>query len=92
LSALEGDANFDLILCDVMMPEVDGPMVYDALRQRAPELAERVVFCSGGAFTPRANEFLGSVNNAFLSKPIDVEALESLIQAACACRAQRTTP
>ena len=57
LSILEGDASFDLILCDVMMPEVDGPMVYDALRQRAPALAERVVFCSGGAFTPRAMEF-----------------------------------
>jgi PAS domain S-box-containing protein len=92
LSVLEGDVNFDLILCDVMMPEVDGPMVYDALKQRAPELAQRVVFCSGGAFTPRAKEFLGSVDNVFLSKPIDVDALESQIQAACARRAGEAAP
>ncbi|HVW28305.1 MAG TPA: ATP-binding protein [Polyangiaceae bacterium] len=91
LSVLETDAHFDLILCDVMMPEVDGPMVYDALQQRSPEIAQRVVFCSGGAFTPRAKEFLASVDNAFLSKPIDAEALESLIQAASARRAAETT-
>ena len=91
LSALAEDDDFDVILCDVMMPEMDGPMVYEALMQRFPELARRVVFCSGGAFTPRAKEFLGSVDNAFLSKPIDVDALESLVQVACARRAQKVT-
>jgi signal transduction histidine kinase/ActR/RegA family two-component response regulator len=82
LSVLEKDTAFDVILCDLMMPEIDGPMFYDALRERAPALVPCVVFCSGGAFTARAKEFLGSVKNAFLPKPIDVPALENLIQEA----------
>jgi PAS domain S-box-containing protein len=79
LSVLEKDPSFDVILCDVMMPEVDGPMVYEALSERSLELVERVVFCSGGAFTPRAKQFLASVGNAFLPKPVDVGTLEKAI-------------
>jgi PAS domain S-box-containing protein len=79
LAVLAEDADFDVILCDVMMPEVDGPMVYEALVARSPDLLKRVVFCSGGAFTPRAKQFLASIGNAFLSKPIDPEALEKII-------------
>jgi PAS domain S-box-containing protein len=87
LSTLEKDEEFDVVLCDVMMPQLDGPMVYEALRARAPRLLDKVVFCSGGAFTPRAKEFLASIRNPFLSKPIDPPALESIIQKARARRA-----
>ena len=86
LDTLEKDEEFDVVLCDVMMPQLDGPMVYEALRARAPRLLEKVVFCSGGAFTPRAKEFLASIRNPFLSKPIDPAALESIIQKARARR------
>jgi CheY-like chemotaxis protein/two-component sensor histidine kinase len=86
LDTLEKDEEFDVVLCDVMMPQLDGPMVYEALRARAPRLLDRVVFCSGGAFTPRAKEFLASIQNPFLSKPIDPQALESIIQNARARR------
>jgi PAS domain S-box-containing protein len=86
LEVLEKDDDFDIVLCDVMMPQVDGPMVYDALIERLPQVVERVVFCSGGAFTPRAKEFLASVRNVFLPKPIDPDALESAI---CQARERR---
>jgi PAS domain S-box-containing protein len=88
LRTLEKDEGFDVVLCDVMMPQLDGPMVYEALKARAPRLLEKVVFCSGGAFTPRAKEFLASIQNPFLSKPIDPVALESIIQKARARRAE----
>lgn len=88
LRTLEKDEGFDVVLCDVMMPQLDGPMVYEALKERAPRLLEKVVFCSGGAFTPRAKEFLASIRNPFLSKPIDPVALESIIQKARARRAE----
>ena len=49
---------FDLILCDLMMPEVSGIDFYDELSRIAPELAQRVVFITGGVFTDRARAFL----------------------------------
>jgi two-component system, NtrC family, sensor kinase len=70
LRILEGDRGFDVILCDLMMPTTDGPEVHATLAERAPELLPRLVFCSGGAFTPRARAFLGSVENELLGKPM----------------------
>jgi CheY-like chemotaxis protein len=80
LERIERDGRFDAIICDVMMPEVDGPMVFDALTERHPAMVSRIIFCSGGAFTPRAKEFLASVSNPFIPKPIESDVLEQAIQ------------
>jgi PAS domain S-box-containing protein len=76
LTRLAADSGFDLILCDLMMPEVSGMDFYDQL---APELRDRIVFLSGGAFTPRARAFLDSVPNRRLAKPFDVDALTAML-------------
>jgi PAS domain S-box-containing protein len=76
LARLRGDVRFDLILCDVMMPEVSG---MDFYAQLAPELRDRVVFLSGGAFTDRAQRFLDSVPNRRLAKPFDLDALTAVL-------------
>jgi signal transduction histidine kinase len=71
--------SFDLVLCDLMMPEVDGVAVFEAISARWPELRERVVFMTGGAFTPRARAFLDQVPNPRLQKPFDAEALQAIL-------------
>jgi signal transduction histidine kinase/CheY-like chemotaxis protein len=76
LTRLTADSGFDLILCDLMMPEVTGMDFYDQL---APELRSRIVFLSGGAFTARAKSFLDSVPNRRLDKPFDVDALSAVL-------------
>jgi CheY-like chemotaxis protein len=53
LARLESD-TFDVVLCDLMMPEMTGMDLYEELRERLPDCAARMVFLSGGAFTPRA--------------------------------------
>jgi PAS domain S-box-containing protein len=79
LTILQTDRRFDVILCDLMMPVTDGPEVYAALTERAPELLPRVVFCSGGAFTARARGFVDSVPNLLLGKPMRrAELLEAI--------------
>jgi PAS domain S-box-containing protein len=76
LTRLAADPGFDLILCDLMMPELSGIDFYDQL---PPGLRCRIVFLSGGAFTPRAQQFLDSVPNRRLAKPFDVDALTAVL-------------
>ncbi|MBX3247494.1 MAG: PAS domain S-box protein [Myxococcales bacterium] len=73
-------APFDLILSDLMMPEMSGMELYDALVLHRPSAAERVVFITGGAFTPGAAEFLEQVPNERLYKPFDADALRALVR------------
>jgi signal transduction histidine kinase len=73
LALLDGGAKFDAILCDVMMPELTGMDVYDLIRERHPEMLQRIIFMTGGMFTERAARFRESVQNTFLSKPLDVK-------------------
>jgi nitrogen-specific signal transduction histidine kinase/ActR/RegA family two-component response regulator len=75
ISALRGQASFDAILCDLMMPDLDGPAVYDFIVQHRPELAEHLVFMSGGAFTERAQTFLEHSGMRVIEKPVSRETL-----------------
>ncbi|MBL4637600.1 MAG: response regulator [Kofleriaceae bacterium] len=61
---------FDVVLCDIMMPEFDGLKLYAALETIAPDLRDRVVFISGGAFTDRTSEFVSTTDALILEKPI----------------------
>jgi signal transduction histidine kinase len=67
--------DFGLILCDVMMPDLDGPSFFHELERVRPELARRVVFITGGAFTPATREFLALTHNPCLEKPVKREEL-----------------
>jgi PAS domain S-box-containing protein len=67
---LEQDRAFDVILCDLMMPEMTGMELHAWLVESHPALASRVVFVTGGAFTRRAEEFLASTTNRLLRKPV----------------------
>lgn len=72
ITKLEESPEFDVLICDLMMPDVDGIAFYDVVRQRWPELLQRIVFCSGGAFTDSAKDFIGMIrdNHIFIEKPI----------------------
>lgn len=76
---LERDTAFDLVLCDLMMPDLTGMELHAWLATANPALARRVVFMSGGAFTPRAGEYLAGVDNLKLDKPFDLPGLLELV-------------
>jgi CheY-like chemotaxis protein len=80
LARLEAGESFDLILCDLMMPQMTGMELHAEIVRRWPALAERMVFLTGGAFTPRASDFLAQVPNERLEKPFAPEALRDLVE------------
>jgi CheY-like chemotaxis protein len=75
LAILAERTDFDVIVCDMTMPGVDGPQFYEALRAQAPQLLTRILFCSGGLVTARLRQFAKSIPNQFLDKPIALETL-----------------
>jgi len=77
--ALMGENAYDVILCDLIMPEMTGMDVYRAALQRTTPLNDRIVFMTGGAFTQRARDFLESVPNLRIEKPFDLDYLERTI-------------
>jgi signal transduction histidine kinase/ActR/RegA family two-component response regulator len=73
--ALAESGRFDVLLCDVMMPAGGGERLYRTLLRRAPSLARRVVFLTGGAVTDAARQFLHEQPQPILDKPLEVEDL-----------------
>jgi CheY-like chemotaxis protein/anti-sigma regulatory factor (Ser/Thr protein kinase) len=85
-SLLSADDHFDVILCDLIMPEVSGMDLYEGLVVTHPDLAARMVFMSGGAFTQRAIAFLEAVPNMRIEKPFDTSNLRELVRVLVAAR------
>lgn len=79
LQRLGTDTDFDLVLCDLMMPDVSGEHVYRAVSEHAPGLLPRFVFMTGGAFTERAQEFLAQFAGRQLEKPFNIDEVELLL-------------
>jgi signal transduction histidine kinase len=83
LDRIESGERFDIILTDVMMPEVSGIEMYERLRDVAPDQASRVVFLTGGAFTAATRRFLDSVENPIVEKPFEPKRLRAFIAEFC---------
>jgi C4-dicarboxylate-specific signal transduction histidine kinase len=79
IDLIRSEAPFDLVLCDVMMPDLTGADVYDAVRAQQAGAEKRIVFVTGGAFTRNAHEFLKSVPNRRIEKPFSRASLDAII-------------
>jgi CheY-like chemotaxis protein len=73
--------DFDVILCDVMMPIMSGAALRAELERSKPALARRMIFMTGGAFTASARAFLEALENRPLTKPFDAAALHAALAA-----------
>lgn len=72
---------FDLVLCDLMMPSLSGMDLYGELRRKRPELAERMLFMTGGTFTERARLFLDDGAHPYIKKPFQMDEMLNLLRA-----------
>ncbi len=80
LARLDAGEQFDVILSDLMMPAMSGMELHAEVSRRMPELAARMVFISGGAFTPTAHAFLARVVNERVEKPFDPQHVRDIVE------------
>jgi signal transduction histidine kinase len=81
LSLITAGRRFDLVLCDVMMPELTGMELFERVQAIAPDQASGFVFLSGGAVTEREAAFLEEHAGQRFDKPFQLRDLEEMIAA-----------
>jgi len=67
--------EFDVILCDMMMPKLPGDMFYTAVERMRPHLCRRFIFITGHRGNPKINEFINKVKGMMLPKPFHLADL-----------------
>lgn len=75
---LSGD-DYDLILCDLVMPEPGAALLLDTLARERPDLVAQVVLMTGGAYTESARDLLTRVDAPRIDKPFDLARLRALL-------------
>jgi len=78
IAELDGE-DFDLVFCDLLMPDLTGMDVYSHLSEKRPEVARSVVFMTGGVFTEHSREFVGTVKNRVMRKPFTPDEIVSAV-------------
>lgn len=76
------ERSYDLILCDLRMPELDGAGLYQEVASWAPHLLPRFVFLTGDMMSPEADTFLKQVKSPRLSKPFRAIEVRRIVQQA----------
>jgi PAS domain S-box-containing protein len=71
--------RFDAIVSDVMMPNMTGIELVEELRRVAPDQAQRLIFLSGGVFTPQTRERLDEIGAPQLAKPVTAHELRTWV-------------
>jgi CheY-like chemotaxis protein len=74
--------DFDVILCDMMMPELPGDMFFRAVQAAKPHLCRRFVFITAHSGNPNVAKFIEKVDGLVLFKPVGIGDLIGMISLA----------
>ena len=80
--------EYDLILSDLRMPELDGVGLYRELERRQPDLLRRLIIITGTSWHPDYQAFLEETRVPVLEKPFSLSALQKLASQVLAAAAQ----
>lgn len=76
------DCSYDLVISDMIMPEMDGPALYREISRRRPEMLRRLVFTTGDSVGASSSEFLERVRRPVIPKPIDIRKVVDVVRSA----------
>jgi len=79
LSSIQ-ERQYDVILCDLHMPDLDGPGFYARLAQQYPAMRQRIIFLTGNSRGGASRTFLEQSGRPWLRKPSPIAAIRRAIQ------------
>jgi CheY-like chemotaxis protein len=74
----------DVVLSDLMMPGMTGIELHAAIAASHPALARRMLFTTGGAYTPETQAFVTAMGERVLAKPVSVATIRAAVAAVIA--------
>ncbi|MGH8104659.1 MAG: response regulator, partial [bacterium] len=79
LNLIQKRRDFDLVFCDILMPEMDGITLYNELKRREHPIVDRFVFLTGDATREHTVQFLQESGRPYLLKPFALNTLRELL-------------
>lgn len=80
LTLIGAGERYDVILCDVMMPQMTGIELHAEIGRVAADQQARMIFVTGGTFTPKARAFFDKASNALIEKPFNLRNLRAVVR------------
>ena len=74
------DQRYDLVITDLRMPGLEGPALYEALRQQYPDDPPRVIFMSANTGIEDYARFLADTGEPALEKPFNLADMRQVVQ------------
>jgi PAS domain S-box-containing protein len=74
------DKDWDLVLCDMILPELSGLDLYRELEQRRPAVLDKLVFMTGGEFSRKGPRLPNGARVRRLEKPFSIKTLRALVR------------
>ena len=76
---LIGQYRFDLVFCDLRMPEMDGQALYEEVQRDHPQILKRIVFVTAQANSADYGPFLRTTGIPVIEKPFTLSQLRQAV-------------
>ena len=74
------ETNYDLIITDLRMPEIDGFKIYHWIKENKPGDEKKIIFTTGDTYEDKTKEFLKITQNLFIAKPFKITDFENIVK------------
>ena len=76
---LIGQHRYDLVFCDLRMPEMDGQQLYEEVQRDYPQVLKRIVFVTAQAHSSDYGPFLRTTGIPVIEKPFTLSQLRQAV-------------
>ena len=76
---LIGQHRYDLVFCDLRMPEMDGQQLYEEVQRDYPQVLKRIVFVTAQAHSSDYGPFLRTTGIPVIEKPFTLSQLRQMV-------------